>query len=266
MWFSDSLLELDVSTLPQSTLPATVQVVWASLVFLIAGLRPDPSQQRGRKTNLGEALAAVNWRSSSKRSDDTCAVAALLDIDPMALTGTGLEDRMKAFLLMVRYMPHDIIFFDGPKLSSAPYRWAPATLMARSTAILDPSQDQQRAECTVDGLCSLQCVLLLSDAQRGTDGTAYHVFETSENTVYSLYWDPKPQNVPANFNAAVVRPIEDGRYLKPELEQVLLAVDVLRHLDTTDTGEFKSDYVGVVTILKLDKDNLADEISLTKAE
>lgn len=59
----------------------------------------------------------------------------------MALTGTGLEDRMKAFLLMVRYMPHDIIFFDGPKLSSAPYRWAPATLMARSTAILDLSWD-----------------------------------------------------------------------------------------------------------------------------
>lgn len=37
VWFSDTLLELDVSTLPQSTLPATVQVVWAGLVFLIAG-------------------------------------------------------------------------------------------------------------------------------------------------------------------------------------------------------------------------------------
>jgi hypothetical protein len=184
----------------------------------------------------------------------------------MALTGTSLEDRMKAFLLMVRYMPHDIIFFDGPKLSSAPYRWAPATLMARSTAIVDTSQDRQRAECTVDGLCGLQCVLLLSDTQRGADYTTYHVFETSENTVYSIYWDPESQNVLAAFNAAIVRPIEDGRYLKPELEQVVEAIAVLKNLDTTDTGEFRSDYVGVVTITKLDKDNLADGTSLTKAE
>ena len=113
--FSDSLLELDLSTLPRSTLPATVQVVWTSLSFLIAGLRSDQSQQTGRKTNLGEVLTAVNWRSTSKHGDETHAVAALLDRDPTALTSTGLEDRMKAFLLMVRYMPYDIIFFDGLK-------------------------------------------------------------------------------------------------------------------------------------------------------
>lgn len=264
--FSDSLLELDLSTLPRSKLPATVQVVWTSLTFLIAGLRPDQSQQTGRRTNLGHVLTAANWRSTSNRGDETRAVAALLDIDPIALTGTSPEDRMKAFLLMVRYMPYDIIFFDGPKLSSAPYRWAPATLMARSTTIVDPGQDQQRAECTVGGLCGLQCFLLLSDAQRGADDTTYHVFETSENTVYSLYWDPESQNVPAAFNAVIVRPIEDGRYLKPELEQVVLAVAVLRNVDRTGTGEFRSDYVGMVTIMKLDKDNLADGISLMKAE
>jgi hypothetical protein len=263
---SDSLLELDSSALPRSTLPATVQVVWTALIYLIAGLRPDQSQQAGRKTNLGQVLTAVNWRSTSKRSDETRAVAGLLDIDPMLLTGTSAEDRMKVFLRMVRYMPHDIIFFDGPKLSSAPYRWAPATLMARSTVMVDPSPDQQRAECTVDGLCGLQCILMLSDTQRGADDTAYDVFETSEKTVYSIYWDPESQNVPAAFNAAIVRPIEDDRYLKPELEQVVEAVAVLRTPDTTDTGEFKSDYVGVVTITKLDTDNLADRTSLTTAE
>jgi hypothetical protein len=112
----------------------------------------------------------------------------------------------------------------------------------------------------------MQCILLLSDAQQGADDTTYHVFETSENTVYSIYWDPESQNVPAAFNAAIVRPIEDGRYLKPELEQVVEAVAVLKGLDTTGTGEFRSDYVGVVTITKIDKDNLADGTSLTKAE
>ena len=62
-----------------------------------------------------------------------------------------------------------------------------------------------------------------------------------------------------------MRPIEDGRYLKPELEQVVEAVAVLKSLDMTGTGEFRSNYVGVVTIKKLDKD-LADGASLTKAE
>jgi hypothetical protein len=128
--------------------------------------------------------------------------------------------------------------------------------MTRSTTIVDPGQNQQRAECTVDGLYSLQCFLPLSDAQRGADDTTYHVFETSENTVYSLSWDPESQDVPAAFNAAIVRPIEDGRYLKPELKQAVLAVAVLRNLDTTDAGHFRSDYVGVVAITKLDKDNL----------
>jgi hypothetical protein len=75
-----------------------------------------------KKTNLGEVLTALNWRTTSKRGDGTLAVAAPLDVDPMVLTDTSLEERMKAFLLMVRYMPQDIIFFDGPKLSTAPYR------------------------------------------------------------------------------------------------------------------------------------------------
>jgi hypothetical protein len=40
----------------------------------------------------------------------------------MVLTDISLEDRMKAFVLMVRYMPQDIILFDGPKLSTVLYR------------------------------------------------------------------------------------------------------------------------------------------------
>jgi hypothetical protein len=56
----------------------------------------------------------------------------------------------------VRYMPQDIIFFDVPELSTAPYRWAPATLMARSNALVDPNPDQQHAEYTAQGLCGLQ--------------------------------------------------------------------------------------------------------------
>jgi hypothetical protein len=40
----------------------------------------------------------------------------------LSLQDLSLEDRMKAFMLMVRYMPQDIILFDGPRLSTVPYR------------------------------------------------------------------------------------------------------------------------------------------------
>lgn len=261
----DSFLELNSSTLPRSTLPATVQVVWISLYSLVVSLRPDQRQEMARKTNLGEVLTALNWRTTSKRGDETLAVAALLDVDPMILTDTGHEDRMKAFLLMVRYMPQDIIFFGGSKLSTAPYRWAPATLMARSDVMVDPSPEQQRAECTAQGLCGLQCFLLLADVQQGIDGTTYHAVDGSENSVYSVYWDPESQNAPATFNAVIVRPIEEDRYLKPELEQVAEAVAVRRHPDATETGEFRSDYAGIVTISKLDRAGLASGTRLTEA-
>jgi hypothetical protein len=152
----DSFLELTWSTLPRSALPATVQVVWTSFYPLVSSLRPDQRQEMTRTANLGQVLTALNWRTTSKRGDETLTVAALLDVGPMVLTDTSLEDRMKALLLMVRYMPQDIIFFDVPELSTAPYRWAPATLMARSNALVDPNPDQQHAEYTAQGLCGLQ--------------------------------------------------------------------------------------------------------------
>jgi hypothetical protein len=217
-----------------------------------------------RKANLGEVLTALNWRTTSKRGDETLAVAALLDVDPMVLTDTSLEDRMKAFLLMVRYMPLDIIFFNGPKLSTAPYRWAPATLMARSSAMVDPSPEQQRAECTTQGLCGLQCFLLLADVQQGISGATYHVVNALEDSMYSVYWDPDSQNEPATFNTVIVRPIEEGKYLKPELEQVAEAIAVRRHADVTETGEFRSDYAGRVTISKLDRAGLTNGTRFTE--
>lgn len=257
--FRDTLVELDSGMLPRSDMPATVQVVWISLFSVIANLRPDQSQQMGRKTNLGEVLTALNWRTTSKRGDETLAVAALLNLDTMALTETRPEDRMRAFLLMVRYMPQDIIFFSGPKMSEAPFRWAPATLMARSTTVVDPSHDQQLAECTPGGLEGRQRFLLLAESQQGIDGTTYHVMDTDENALYSIRYDLESRNTPAAFNAVIVRPIEEGRYLKPEMDQEVEAVAVLKHSGSS------CDYVRVVTMSELDRSSLPGGTTLTGA-
>lgn len=78
----DSFLDFKCSTLPRSTIPATVQVVWTSLYSLVSSLRPDQLQEMARKTKLGEVLTALNWRTTSTHGDETLAVAALLDVDP----------------------------------------------------------------------------------------------------------------------------------------------------------------------------------------
>jgi hypothetical protein len=86
-----------------------------------------------------------------------------------------------------------------------------------------------------------------------------------EDSVYGVYWDRDSRNAPATFNAVIVPPIEDGRYIKPELEQVAEAIAVRRHPDATEAGEFRSDYAGIVTISKPEKAGLATGIRFMEA-
>lgn len=168
-------------------------------------------------------------------------------------------------MLMVRHMPQDIIFFDGPKFPMVPYRWAPATFKARPSTMVDPSPHQQRVECTAQGLYDFQYFLLLADVQQGIDDTTHQAVDTSKSSVYGVYWDPDSQNIPATFNAVIVRPIEEGRYLKLESEQVAEAIGVRRHPDATEIGEFRSEYAGTVTISKLHRAGLATGTRFTEA-
>ena len=106
--------------------------------------------------------------------------------------------------------------------------------------------------------------MLLADVQQGISGVTYHAVDASDDSMYSVYWDPDFQNEPATFNAVIVRLIEEGKYLKPELEQVAEAIAVRRHADVTETGEFRSDYAGRVTISKLDRTGLATGTRFTE--
>lgn len=149
--FDDSLFTLEPSELPRSALPPVIQVVWTNLFDHVASVRPNLTQRiMGRKTNLGEVLTAINWRTTSRRSGETLAAAALLSIDPWSLPENDEtpELRMEKLLLLVHNMPDDIIFFTGPKMRRQPFRWAPSTLMARSYTSVDSSNDHQRAICT----------------------------------------------------------------------------------------------------------------------
>lgn len=236
--FEDSLFPLEPSELPRPGLPSFIQVVWGNLFGHVASVRPNQTQQLSHKTNLGEVLAAMNGRTTSRRSHETLAAAALLDIYPWTLPENEEdgERRMEVLLLLVRCMPDEIIFFAGPKMKRQPFRWAPSTLMAHSYTMVDSSNDYHRASCTPKGLLPQQCYLLFADVQTGRDDEDYWIRDPSTTATYCLYWDPESRNDPGEINAIIMRPIEDDQYLQPEINQVLQGVVVLIDTEEDDAG------------------------------
>ena len=266
--FEDSLFPLEPSKLPRSTLPPIIQVVWRNLFDRVASVRPNKMQQMAHKTNIGEVLAAMNWRTTSRRSDETLAAAALLDIDPWSLPENEEDGelRMERLFLLVRNMPDDMIFFTGPKMKRQSFRWAPSTLMARSYTMVDSSNDHQRARCTPDGLLGQQCYLSLADVQTGCDDEEYWIRDPSTKAIYSLYWDPESKNDTTKFNAVVVRPIKDDQYLRPDINQVLEGVVAL--IDTEEEGNDsnvpRAAYVGRVTICQREETDIPQGVLFTE--
>ncbi|EXJ92163.1 hypothetical protein A1O3_00713 [Capronia epimyces CBS 606.96] len=260
--FKDGLRSFEPAALPRSLLPPVIQVVWRILYDRVGALRPNRAQQLTRRTNLGEILAAMNWRTTSRRSDETLAAAALLDFDPWSLPEDeqDSEGRMERLLLLVSDLPDDIIFFTCPKLRRKPFRWAPATLMARSPTMVDISHDHQRAKCTAEGLLTRQRFLEFADSQMGQDGLQYWFRDPETLEIYGVYWDPETKNNPGMFNAVVVRPIEDDQYVQPEMNQVVEGVALFLGAEGGDLGEDVSQaaYIGRVTIFQGDENDVPE--------
>jgi hypothetical protein len=104
-----------------------------------------------RMEPLAPAISAIQFRSTSKRSDETICLGTLLRLKIERLQGaeddireeyrqTGIqlkkvpdhdiaERRMETFLSMVRVFPRDIIFNSHRRLAKEGFGWAPASLL-----------------------------------------------------------------------------------------------------------------------------------------
>ena len=256
-------VEVD-QTFPASSLPASVRVVHTSLVQLLNSLRPDKSLSKiQRQTNLGEVASAVCWRSTSKLGDETLAIAALLGVDTRKLASIPSEERMRSFYLGVGSMPQDILFFDGPRLPE-PFRWAPKTLMSRSSTAIDDTDEGQCAICIPEGLKGHYLFMSFDKAVIGEDNVSYYTFDHSEKAYYSVYWDPSFKNSQdVYFNGVIIRSIQGGSVLKPDINLVVEGVAILAKREAA--GESIVEYVGRVTLLKRPKDDRLDQVEKTYA-
>lgn len=81
---------------------------------------------------------AVQWRSTTKATDETICLATLMEMDPAPLLDidanqlNAVEKRMEVFLDMLNYhhgIPPGMIFLPGKHLHTAGYGWAPVSWM-----------------------------------------------------------------------------------------------------------------------------------------
>lgn len=250
---------------PSEILLPPLQIVRTSLAAHLNILRPDPTIVRSeRKTNIGEVATAISWRSTSKPGDEVLAIAALLSVDSAELASLPVERRMQAFYLAVQDMPQDVLFYEGPKLREAPFRWAPASLMSRSMIGLDVTADGQNARCTAQGLYGHYRVFVLTEAVILEVGAhAYFSVQgregegESDGGVYSIGWEG-PAHTTGRvlvFSAVIIRTFRKGNHLMPDINTVVLGIAV-EFQSESPAGKYGTtcSYGGLVSVLKRGND------------
>ncbi|KAF4537847.1 Het domain protein [Lasiodiplodia theobromae] len=172
----------------------------------------------GSKTGVsfGEPASALSWRSTSRATDETIAIAALFDLDSDRLISIeGAEARMRAFFLMIRRIRPHVIFHGGPRLSAPGFRWAPATLLTR-TAMFGETNGESDALCTEDGLLGRYFVLCLSGDPRPLVPRLTAMCHTDDGERVEIWgWDDTNTTpVVQSFNAVIFRAMQ-SEYKNP---------------------------------------------------
>ncbi|RVX75976.1 hypothetical protein B0A52_00333 [Exophiala mesophila] len=164
--FADKVINMDHMIYPEVgrsitrgrcvTFPKKASVAATSSLFILRDILRDKMFEMmgamyARVGPLAPAISALQFRSTSKLSDETIClgalmrlrIARLLEVDKDIIKeysekGVQLEKvsdheraerRMETFLSMVRVFPHDIIFNSHTRLTRDGFRWAPSSFL-----------------------------------------------------------------------------------------------------------------------------------------
>jgi hypothetical protein len=134
----------------QPSMRRTVSVVWRTLGRQLYWLRTE-----GKAFSIGHVYHAFRFRLTNAKGDEFLSVASLLRFSAGqldALEHVKREERARLFWLMLRDIPADVVFIQGPKLSLSGFHWAPRTMMYPSATGLSTGPNSQKSICTTDGL------------------------------------------------------------------------------------------------------------------
>ncbi|OTA66075.1 hypothetical protein K449DRAFT_392008 [Hypoxylon sp. EC38] len=109
-------------------------------------------------TVLQKLIHAIKHRTTSKMKDEARILATTLRLEPQTIIDApDVEKAMASLFVLLKDVPADIIFGNWPKLSHAPFRWAPRSLLGlplQATQSYYPAAtcDSQGLHVTYQGL------------------------------------------------------------------------------------------------------------------
>ena len=132
------------------------------LILELSSLVPQP--QASRRLPISRVLDVMRSRSTSRKSDETIAVSALLNVDTRELLRMDGDERMIMIFLQVNRVPWLILFDKRPKILREPYRWIPSTFLSWTADSLDvPIRNSVYAYYTKEGLKARIVILELDN-------------------------------------------------------------------------------------------------------
>ena len=95
--------------------------------------KPGQASLPGPRVSLGSTLRSLQWRSTSRRGDETVCIATLLGLDPLPVLDIPEMEhsrRMIQLLQIVPEIPLGTIFQPPPQLGVEGFRWASPSFLA----------------------------------------------------------------------------------------------------------------------------------------
>jgi hypothetical protein len=84
---------------------------------------------------IRQIFSNVQYRTSSKKSDETICIATMLGLDTLSLLNTPAAEREKTLVRMLKVFPAEIIFDSGGKFAEDGLRWAAKSFIDQERSI-----------------------------------------------------------------------------------------------------------------------------------
>ncbi|XP_044724250.1 uncharacterized protein HRG_02146 [Hirsutella rhossiliensis] len=153
----------DTRVLMKDLIPSTADIyIYAHLGDLAAELFRLMKRSSYGSYSIGDVARSLRWRTTSRPSDETLAVASLLGMQPSVLVELSPERRMIRLIQAMGRVPRNVLFLKGGKQQVPGFRWAPTSFMAAhgGSSGLQLSTSESDAVVTPQGLEATYYALL----------------------------------------------------------------------------------------------------------
>jgi hypothetical protein len=127
--FKDGLKDIEDLELMYPQAASTSSVAPAARSFYLNLIRHRAHQRHADIALASSIWKAIQWRRTYHPSDETLAIARILNVDEYLLRRTDSEERMEVLLKNMHEIPPGMIFLPGRRLSTEGVRWAPESWM-----------------------------------------------------------------------------------------------------------------------------------------